>query len=93
MIYINGPNKHFLSPLQTIEEHTFNEIRYRPFRSDADLHAIRTLFASQFSEPYQVWTYRFFAEQYPSLTFFAEFEQEIVGCCMCMLQAEHSSHI
>lgn len=55
-----------------IDTHTLNEITYRPFRDDLDLHAIEKLFSAQFSEPYQVWTYRFFAERCPSLTFFAE---------------------
>lgn len=74
-----------------IEEHEFNGIKFRPFRDDADLHAIRKMFAKQFSEPYQVWTYRYFAEQYPDLTFFAEKDGAIVGCCMCMMQPEHKS--
>lgn len=55
-----------------IDEHDSNGIHYRPFRSDKDLHDIKEMFQQQFSEPYQVWTYRFFAEQYPDLTFFAE---------------------
>ena len=41
------------------------DITYRPFRDDSDLHAIRSLFSHELSEPYQVWTYRFFAEPYP----------------------------
>ncbi|CAL5983410.1 N-alpha-acetyltransferase_30 [Hexamita inflata] len=76
-----------------IIEHEYNSVQFRPFRNDRDLHAIRELFASQFSEPYQVWTYRFFAEQYPDLTFFAEKEGQIIGCCMCMLQNEHKNRI
>ncbi|KAH0576394.1 N-alpha-acetyltransferase 30 [Spironucleus salmonicida] len=73
-----------------IEEQTINEIFYRPYHSDADLHSIKNLFSKELSEPYQVWTYRYFAEQYQDLTIFSEFEGQIVGCCMCMLQPECS---
>ena len=65
-------------------------VTYRSFRDDSDLHAIRSLFSHELSEPYQVWTYRFFAEPYPELTLFAESDNEIVGCCMSMLQPECS---
>ena len=76
-----------------IDEHEFNGLKFRPYRDDRDLHDIRELFASEFSEPYQVWTYRFFAEQYPSLTFFATHEDKIVACCMCMLQSEYKQRV
>lgn len=70
--------------MSVIEEH--NGIVYRHYRSEKDLRTVQSLFAQELSEPYQIWTYRYFVEPWPTLTIFAESEGEIVGCCMANIE-------
>lgn len=70
----------------TIETHVFNGVTYRPYNDENDLEAIKHLFSAELSEPYQIWTYRYFSQRYPSLTIIAEMDGDLIGCCMGMMQ-------
>lgn len=63
-------------------------LTYRLYRGDQDLKDVQALFSAELSEPYQIWTYRFFSEVYPELTIFCEDDGKMVGCCMAMLERE-----
>jgi len=61
-------------------------LTYRTYKGDQDLKDVQALFSAELSEPYQIWTYRFFSEPYPELTIFCEDDGKMVGCCMAMLE-------
>lgn len=75
--------------MSVIEEH--EGIVYRYYRDEADLRTVQNLFARELSEPYQIWTYRYFVEPWPTLTIFAESNEEIVGCCMANIETRSKS--
>lgn len=58
------------------------DVTYRPYRDENDLRQVQALFSAELSEPYQLWTYRYFVDPYPDLSFFAECNGEVIGCCM-----------
>lgn len=70
--------------MSVIEEH--DGIVYRHYRDEEDLRTVQSLFAQELSEPYQLWTYRYFVEPWPMLTIFAESNGKIVGCCMASIE-------
>ncbi|KAG8681318.1 N-alpha-acetyltransferase mak3 [Ceratobasidium sp. 423] len=64
---------------------TFNGISYRPYAGETDLPAIMTLVQDGLSEPYVVYTYRYFLSSWPHLAFMAHDPEsgEPVGTIVC----------
>ncbi|KAG9084436.1 N-alpha-acetyltransferase mak3 [Ceratobasidium sp. UAMH 11750] len=50
---------------------TLNGIAYRPYAGESDLPAIMTLVQDALSEPYVIYTYRYFLSSWPHLAFMA----------------------
>lgn len=75
--------------MSVIEE--YDGIVYRHYRDETDLRTVQNLFARELSEPYQLWTYRYFTVPWPMLTIFAEVNGEIVGCCMANIETRSRS--
>ncbi|CAE6443905.1 unnamed protein product [Rhizoctonia solani] len=50
---------------------TFNGINYRPYAGETDLPAIMALVQDGLSEPYVIYTYRYFLSSWPHLAFMA----------------------
>ncbi|KZS89548.1 acyl-CoA N-acyltransferase [Sistotremastrum niveocremeum HHB9708] len=48
-----------------------SEISYRPYAGETDLPSIIALVESELSEPYVIYTYRYFLHQWPHLSFLA----------------------
>jgi len=48
-----------------------DEILYRPYTTERDLPEIMALVQSELSEPYVIYTYRYFLNQWPHLSFIA----------------------
>ncbi|KXS13887.1 putative acyltransfersase [Gonapodya prolifera JEL478] len=55
-------------------------IVYRPYASELDLPPMASLIAEALSEPYSIYTYRYFLHQWPQLCFLALDGDTIVGC-------------
>ncbi|CEL54714.1 N-alpha-acetyltransferase 30 OS=Xenopus laevis GN=naa30 PE=2 SV=1 [Rhizoctonia solani AG-1 IB] len=64
---------------------TFNGINYRPYAGETDLPAIMTLVQDGLSEPYVIYTYRYFLSSWPHLAFMAHdpVSGEPVGAIVC----------
>ncbi|KAF8703656.1 FR47-like protein, partial [Rhizoctonia solani] len=64
---------------------TFNGINYRPYAGETDLPAIMTLVQDGLSEPYVIYTYRYFLSSWPHLAFMAHDpgSGEPVGAIVC----------
>ncbi|KAG9125915.1 N-alpha-acetyltransferase mak3 [Ceratobasidium sp. 392] len=50
---------------------TLNGVAYRPYAGETDLPAIMTLVQDALSEPYVIYTYRYFLSSWPHLAFMA----------------------
>ena len=47
-----------------LSNHTIEEIEYRPYVGESDLPNIISLVQSELSEPYVIYTYRYFLHQW-----------------------------
>ncbi|CAE8639700.1 unnamed protein product [Polarella glacialis] len=64
------------------------EIRYVPYRDESDMPAIVGLIEKDLSEPYSVFTYRYFINNWPDLCFLTMQGDICVGVIVCKLD-EH----
>ncbi|BGP53259.1 N-alpha-acetyltransferase 30 [Rhodotorula sphaerocarpa] len=58
-------------------------ITYRAYQGEADLEAIVALVDDELSEPYNLYTYRYFLDDWPHLCFFAHAGEEPIGVIVC----------
>ncbi|XP_045916706.1 N-alpha-acetyltransferase 30 [Micropterus dolomieu] len=60
-------------------------IRYVRYESELQMPWIMRLITKDLSEPYSIYTYRYFIHNWPQLCFLAMVEQECVGAIVCKL--------
>lgn len=60
-----------------------NEIEYFSYQGEKDLPRIMELLAKDLSEPYSVYTYRFFLKKWPQVTFIAKHKDTVIGVIIC----------
>eukprot|EP00270_Netrium_digitus_P000524 TRINITY_DN1057_c0_g1_i1.p1 TRINITY_DN1057_c0_g1~~TRINITY_DN1057_c0_g1_i1.p1 ORF type:complete len:296 (+),score=64.89 TRINITY_DN1057_c0_g1_i1:3-890(+) len=60
-------------------------LKYVQFRSEEDLPAIMSLIDRDLSEPYSIFTYRYFISQWPQLCYMAVAGGECVGAIVCKM--------
>ena len=63
-------------------------IVFRPFATEQDLQTVITMIGKELSEPYPIYTYRYFVQKWPELTLLAHFEGEpdkIIACIVSKL--------
>jgi N-alpha-acetyltransferase 30 len=74
--------------LETIEMVRDNEtfrITYKVYESELELPSIMKLIQKDLSEPYSIYTYRYFIHNWPKLCYLALYENKCVGCIVCKL--------
>ncbi|XP_072218382.1 N-alpha-acetyltransferase 30 [Leuresthes tenuis] len=62
-----------------------HDIRYVRYESELQMPWIMRLITKDLSEPYSIYTYRYFIHNWPQLCFLAMVEQECVGAIVCKL--------
>ncbi|XP_030628564.1 N-alpha-acetyltransferase 30A-like [Chanos chanos] len=67
------------------ESGSSEEIRYVRYESELQMPGIMRLITKDLSEPYSIYTYRYFIHNWPQLCFLAMVEQECVGAIVCKL--------
>ncbi|XP_067636313.1 uncharacterized protein Naa30A [Eurosta solidaginis] len=60
-------------------------IEYKEYESELQMHDIMRLIQAELSEPYSIYTYRYFIYNWPKLCFLAEHGNEYVGAIVCKL--------
>lgn len=65
-------------------EETF-KITYKVYESEVELPSIMKLIQKDLSEPYSIYTYRYFIHNWPKLCYLALYEDKCVGCIVCKL--------
>eukprot|EP00048_Salpingoeca_helianthica_P018816 m.243200 g.243200 ORF g.243200 m.243200 type:complete len:154 (+) comp27111_c0_seq1:58-519(+) len=59
------------------------EVVFEAYRDETQLPAIMGLISKDLSEPYSVYTYRFFIHSFPQLCILAYLEGQIIGVVVC----------
>lgn len=68
------------------ESETLNDgIRYVSYESESQMPGIMRLIQKDLSEPYSIYTYRYFIHNWPKLCFLAMDGEEMVGAIVCKL--------
>jgi peptide alpha-N-acetyltransferase len=67
-----------------------NDIAYYNYESEAHLPLLTRLIERDLSEPYSIFTYRYFLNFWPKLTFLAMAGEECIGCVVCRLVRDKS---
>ncbi|KAA3675527.1 N-alpha-acetyltransferase 30 [Paragonimus westermani] len=63
-----------------------NNTEFRQYRDEEDLQRIIPLISKDLSEPYSIYTYRYFIYQWPKLCLLAFCKGECVGTIVCKLE-------
>ncbi|XP_023160403.1 N-alpha-acetyltransferase 30A [Drosophila hydei] len=62
------------------------KITYTNFNNESELKAIQGLIDKELSEPYSIYTYRYFVYNWPELCIFARHDELYVGVVVCKLE-------
>ncbi|KAL5463254.1 hypothetical protein EMCRGX_G032134 [Ephydatia muelleri] len=65
------------------------EIVYVPYASEFQMPDIMRLMKADLSEPYSIYTYRYFIHNWPELCIMAQCEGRYVGAIVCKLELHH----
>jgi N-alpha-acetyltransferase 30 len=60
-------------------------ITYKVYESELELPSIMKLIQKDLSEPYSIYTYRYFIHNWPKLCYLAIYDNKCVGCIVCKL--------
>ncbi|GJD10445.1 N-alpha-acetyltransferase 30 [Galdieria sulphuraria] len=63
-----------------------DSVFYRSYQGEEDLPYIRALIDKDLSEPYSIFTYRYFLNQWPQLCLLAFFQKDCIGCIVCKME-------
>lgn len=61
------------------------QIMYKVYESELELPSIMKLIQKDLSEPYSIYTYRYFIHNWGHLCYLALYENKCVGCIVCKL--------
>ncbi|XP_030563026.1 N-alpha-acetyltransferase 30A [Drosophila novamexicana] len=62
-----------------------DEIVYKEYEAEHQMHDIMRLIQAELSEPYSIYTYRYFIYNWPKLCFLAAHDNQYVGAIVCKL--------
>ena len=67
-----------------------DQILFRTFEGEADLQTIISMIEQELSEPYPIYTYRYFVQKWPHLTYMAykrdDPDKKCIGCIVSKLE-------
>ena len=66
-----------------------DDILYEPYLSELQMPSIVQLMKASLSEPYSIYTYRYFIHKWPQLCKLAMYNGECVGAIVCKLEPHH----
>ena len=68
-----------------MDAHVASHVRIDTYRNEEDLKDVMRLIEKELSEPYHIYTYRYFLHDWPDLSFLAWWEEQAVGVIVCKL--------
>ncbi len=69
--------------------HTSCDVTYVPYESELQMPDIVKIMKASLSEPYSIYTYRYFIHNWPGLCVLAHCEGVCVGAVVCKLERHH----
>nr|CAH8841452.1 unnamed protein product [Trichobilharzia regenti] len=85
----NKQNEDKLSSYEPLLKDDQNNITFRQYNKESDLSSIMNLIDKDLSEPYSIYTYRYFIYNWPKLCLLAINEHEkCVGTIVCKMEAQ-----
>jgi N-alpha-acetyltransferase 30 len=79
------PSVQDLETIEMIRDNETFQITYKVYESELELPSIMKLIQKDLSEPYSIYTYRYFIHNWPKLCYLALYENKCVGCIVCKL--------
>lgn len=67
------------------DEFVIDNITYKQYRDETQMPMIINLITKDLSEPYSIYTYRYFIHNWPNLCFLAMVGDECIGAIVCKL--------
>eukprot|EP00123_Amoebidium_parasiticum_P022216 comp82459_c0_seq1/m.48412 comp82459_c0_seq1/g.48412 ORF comp82459_c0_seq1/g.48412 comp82459_c0_seq1/m.48412 type:complete len:210 (-) comp82459_c0_seq1:163-792(-) len=67
-------------------------LRMVPYEGEQQLGPIMELITKDLSEPYSIYTYRYFLTDWPHLAFLVKDGDEVVGCIVCKLDYHRATY-
>jgi hypothetical protein len=94
-IKLNGTQEHKTEVIKLFRELPDKskepiEITYKAYESEIELPNIMKLIQKDLSEPYSIYTYRYFIHNWGHLCYLALHENKCVGCIVCKLDIHRS---
>ncbi|CRK97430.1 CLUMA_CG010819, isoform A [Clunio marinus] len=71
--------------IEVVRDNKTFRITYKVYESELELPSIMKLIQKDLSEPYSIYTYRYFINNWPKLCYLALYENKCVGCIVCKL--------
>ncbi|XP_021440573.1 N-alpha-acetyltransferase 30 isoform X2 [Oncorhynchus mykiss] len=68
------------------------DVEYVPYESELQMSDIKRLITKDLSEPYSIYTYRYFIHNWPQLCFLAMVDKDCVGAIVCKLDMHKKIH-
>ncbi|XP_050082174.1 N-alpha-acetyltransferase 30A-like [Anopheles aquasalis] len=81
----SGLQKEMLPVASTVPVAVATDITYQVYESERQMPAIMALIQKDLSEPYSIYTYRYFIHNWPKLCFLAQHNGTCVGAIVCKL--------
>ena len=69
------------------------EIEYRGYKDESEIAQIDKLVSTDLSEPYSIFTYRYFVSEFPSFTELAYMGERLVGCVVCRVDDKGRGYV
>lgn len=79
-------------PLVTTSSHS-GGITYKRYKGDVDLGTVAQLVDCELSEPYTVYTYRYFLHQWPTLCYIAYDGEKAFGTVVCKMDVHRERNM
>ncbi|EDW72809.1 uncharacterized protein Dwil_GK19277 [Drosophila willistoni] len=83
------PIKENIEPNEELDDEI--EITYTDFHDESQLKIVQSIIDKELSEPYSIYTYRYFVYNWPELCFFACHGERYVGVIVCKLEPHQTS--
>jgi len=81
----SAPETHARETKRIMDAHVASHVRIDTYRKEEDLKDVMRLIEKELSEPYHIYTYRYFLHDWPDLSFLAWWEEQAVGVIVCKL--------
>ncbi|XP_015789896.1 N-alpha-acetyltransferase 30 [Tetranychus urticae] len=86
-VQVRGPDEN----VDGTQQQERNNIQYLNYQSELQMPHIMQLIQKDLSEPYSIYTYRYFIHNWPQLCFLAVLKDKVVGAIVCKLDLHKKS--